>query len=246
MSHISSLPSVDDSITYHSGGTWPEASSASISTSQGPHRHIPPRRTSGDPNSSPNPTASTTSGTNGPTDNGRKTPSARPRYQENQKKITRVMSRLSPQELWDKPDKTEEEKHVRQILGNRISAQDKRTRKMNALATLEQSIKDMESRLSHNLDTVEALKQCRELQDLRELEREGHIALLEWRISTMESMSQEANAVNSMAPAFSESYLQQPWLSPTMPPQGDNTLWTGPVDLADMTDESYIDPDLTL
>ncbi|TYJ53306.1 hypothetical protein B9479_006070 [Cryptococcus floricola] len=242
MSHISSLPSVDDSITYHSGGTWPEASSASNSTSQGPQRHIASRDTSGDPNSSPICPAYCRCRWAVPTDNGGKAPSVRRPHRKTEERIFEVRSRLSLQELWDKPDKTEDERYVRRILSNRIVAQNSRARTMN----LEQSIKDMESRLSHNLDTVEALRQSRELQDLWGLKREEHIALLEWRISTMESMFQEENAVNSMAPAFSESNLQQPWSSSTMPPQGDNTLWTGPVDLADMTDERYIDPDLKL
>ncbi|ODN77188.1 hypothetical protein L202_05711 [Cryptococcus amylolentus CBS 6039] len=114
----------------------------------------------------------------------------------------------------------------------------------------------MESWLSHILDTVEALKHYREVQDRRELKRGERIADLELWISEMESLFRKANAANSMAPALAKQpatavvvFHNAPTsiltlllykFSSQVVPQGGETLCTSPH--GGQFEEGYIAP----
>ncbi|TYJ51623.1 hypothetical protein B9479_007793 [Cryptococcus floricola] len=152
-------------------------------------------------------------------------------------KIGRVMSNYNTvEELVGKKDKTPEEKQVRRILVNRISSIHSRIKKETQQATLKSSNEDLASQLLRCKQTIRELIQTNEEQDVRALEREERIGLLQSRLSEMENLLSDRGAAS-----YSERDQQgSPSFFPGVPSQGPDDLWSP----SNISDSSCIDPAL--
>ncbi|TYJ51627.1 hypothetical protein B9479_007797 [Cryptococcus floricola] len=166
--------------------------------------------------------------------------------------VARVMSQYnnSLEELTAKADKTQEEKHVRRILGNRDTAKLSRRRKNETITSLQSANESLSLKLYRSQQCIQALTMSNEVRETRMRVLEERVSFVEgflrggnasWRVGAGHGMGSAGGAAAATVGDGGELW---PSTSGVSDVPADLFSWTDPV--PDFSGLSYISPDMTL